>query len=560
MIQRAFRTYFTASATLAAGLVLSGLVVSAPAHAQDSTEPSAPATDAPATADEPKPAEAAPAEQPAADAAAQADARADADADVGVKLDTKAAVVTEAATTETAAPRPGEPPARYGNANEWKLVPYGQVKVDAVRDSTQSFFDAQQPYLIARPGTYKGEHGRTTMVAKDSRLGLFIGAPQFGAIKSYGKLEVDFFGLAPTDAKENDLLVMGPIRIRQGFIRMDNPIVDVLFGQTHDLYGWGGYFYPATVAFLGVPGEIYHRNPQLRLERKFALGDLEILLAAAAVRPGQRDSGIPDAEGGLKLAFNGWKGASMSGFSRPSVVPISIGVSGLYRWFEMPAFRTDPGTQSVKQNGQGIALSAMLPVIPAKSIDDKGNALTLTGEFSTGKGDADMYSGLDGGSRLPLLPNPSLAAPQPVYPGGIDPGLVTFDRAWSLQPINWQAFVAGLQYYLPIAGGSAWISGVYSQAKSNNIKSLTPQASYGAIFTKMEYIDASATVAITPAIQFGVSFQTLKQTFGDVSQPTPFFGTQATNFPAGLPVVQGTGGVAASARNNRAQVTMAFFF
>jgi len=38
-------------------------------------------------------------------------------------------------------------------------------------------------------------------------------------------------------------------------------------GQYHDLFGWGSYYYPATVAYLGVPGQIYHRNPQLRIEK-----------------------------------------------------------------------------------------------------------------------------------------------------------------------------------------------------------------------------------------------------------------------------------------------------
>ena len=164
-----------------------------------------------------------------------------------------------------------------------------------------------------------------------------------------------------------------------------------------------------------------------------------------------------------------------------------------------------------------------------------------------------------GGSRFPLLPNPSMAAPAIQYQANVDPGLVTFDRNFELKTLNWQGFVAGLQYYLPIGGGRVWIAGIYSQIKSDNIRKLTPFPSYGGIFTKMEYIDGNVGVDITPAVALGFSFQTVKQTFGDVSPPTPVFGAVPGDMPNGL-IVPGTGGVAASARNNRGQVSMALYF
>jgi hypothetical protein len=200
-----------------------------------------------------------------------------------------------------------------------------------------------------------------------------------------------------------------------------------------------------------------------------------------------------------------------------------------------------------------------LPVIPVRDIEDHGNALTVTGEFSVGKGIADMYTFMDGGSRFPLLPNPSMSAPAIQYAANVDPGLVTFDRNFELRTLDWQGFVAGLQYYLPIGGGRAWISGVYSRIQSDNIKELTPFPSHGGIFTRMEYIDANVGFDITPAVALGLSFQTVKQTFGDVSPPTPVFGAVPADMPNGL-VVPGTGGVAASARNNRGQLSMALYF
>jgi hypothetical protein len=75
----------------------------------------------------------------------------------------------------------------------------------------------------------------------------------------------------------------------------------------------------------------------------------------------------------------------------------------------------------------------------------------------------------------------------------------------------------------------------------------------------MEYVDASLGIDITPAVVLGLSFQTVKQTFGDVSPPTPVFG-QIAGPTLGIPTVAGTGGVAASARNDRGQLTIALFF
>jgi hypothetical protein len=167
-----------------------------------------------------------------------------------------------------------------------------------------------------------------------------------------------------------------------------------------------------------------------------------------------------------------------------------------------------------------------------------------------------MYTFMDGGSRFPLLPNPSMAGPALVYQANVDPGLVTFDRTFALKAIQWTAIVAGIQYYLPIGNGRVWVSGIYSRVWSSNMKELTPFPSWGGVFTKMDYIDGNIGVDITPAVVAGLSFQTVKQTFADVTSPLPVPG----EVPIGLPTVPGTGGVPASARNNRVQLSMALFF
>jgi hypothetical protein len=491
--------------------------------------------------------------EPAPEPAAEEEAAAAAEAATAAAAEARSA----AAPTESG-PVPERPPV-YGKRGDWFITPYGYARLDAIEDSTQSFEDGLQPSLIARVGTYAGDHRRTILTAKDSRLGLFVGAPTTRGIRSSAQVEFDFYGLVPTDARRQDSVIFGAVRIRHAFLKMETKVIDVVAGQTYDLFGWGGYFFPGTVAYLGVPAEIYHRNPQLRLEKKLHHGGLELMAAVAAVRPGQRDAGIPDGQAGLKLSYDGWRGAATPGFGRPFLAPVCIGLSGVVRSFELPAFRAEPGSQSVKTTGYGLAASALLPIIPVRTLDRLENSLTLTGEFSLGRGIADMYTGMDGGSRLPLLPNPSMAAPALQYPADVDPGLVTFDRNFNLATIGWRAVVVGLRYHLPIDAGRVWLSGTYSRVWSDDIKALTPFTSWGAIFTRMEYADGNLGIDLTPAIALGVSFQTLKQTFADVSAPTPVYG-QIAGPTLGLPTVPGTGGVAASARNNRAQLSLAFFF
>jgi hypothetical protein len=466
-------------------------------------------------------------------------------------------VPQSAPMVEPTAATPQRPPV-YGKRDDWFFSIYGYARLDAIEDSTQSFNDGIEPNLIARVGTYRGDHPRSLITAKDSRLGVFVGAPTFENVRSSAQIEIDFYGLTPTDARLNDVIVFPTPRLRHAFLKFETPIVDVVAGQTYDLFGWAPTFFPTTVAYLGVPGQIYHRDPQLRIEKTLHLGSAEVKLAAAMVKAGERDSGVPDAQAGLKLAFNSWRGAAMPGFSRPQLAPLSIGVSGVYRHFESPIFVVNPGSAAKSTNGYGVAVSLLLPIIPVKNIEDHSNALTLTAEFSRGSGIADLYTGMDGGSRFPILPVPSQLPLINYYTPNVDPGLVTYDANSDLKTITWNAVVANLQYYLPIGWGRAWVSGTYSRTWSPNILDLTPFTSWGAIFTKMEYADGNIGFDITPSIVAALSFQTVVQTFGDVSAPTPTFVPDPnTGVVGGVP---GTGGVAAQARNNRGQLTLALFF
>jgi hypothetical protein len=106
------------------------------------------------------------------DTAAPADAaKAPASVDASTTAKAKApdsheeVAVVASEPTETS-PAPERAPV-YGKRGDWFIAPYGYARLDAIEDSTQSFADGIQPNLIARPGTYKGDHQRSTFTARD---------------------------------------------------------------------------------------------------------------------------------------------------------------------------------------------------------------------------------------------------------------------------------------------------------------------------------------------------------------------------------------------------------
>jgi hypothetical protein len=309
---------------------------------------------------------------------------------------------------------------------------------------------------------------------------------------------------------------MGTVRMRLFYLRLKLPRgLELLAGQFHDLFAWvGAGFYPNSVAFLGIAGQVYHRNPQIRASLSIPLCCVTVDIAAAAVRPVQRDSEVPDVHAGLKLRIDGWRGISAQGFGQPDSQPLAIGVSGIWRRFAVAEFLPVPGEPKVAF-GYGLAANAFVPIIRPRSRSDRGNALAVNAEVTIGTGLGDLYTGLTGGALFPTLPNPGGLMPAPIYRQNIDSGIVTFDADGNLKTINWRALVVGVQYYLPFADGRVWVSGNYSQLKSTNIVSLTPENSRGGVFYWQDYFDANAYAAITPAVQLGISYQYTHQVFGD---------------------------------------------
>ncbi len=516
---RLFTRTRSASGAACLALLLS-LIVPARVLAQGDAKGEADKADAPAEAAAPATSEEAKAAKPAEEEEEDEEDEPEAKAETRASLGGNASVAT--ATHEPAAAAPAQHVAEsgcgrasIGSENGFRLGICGYAALNVMHDSTQSYRLGVHNNVLFRGGTYEGDHDQLQFSSRDSRITLEAAAPEQHGIKASGMLQFDFNGVNSADVTENDFYVLGPMRMRHGYLRAQTPVVDVLAGQYHDLFAWGGAgFYPATLAFLGVPGQIYHRQPQLRISKTIDAGALDFEVAVAATRPVAKASGVPDGQGGLRLALDSWTGATQQGYGQPGVAPAAIGVSGVVRRFEVNEFLARPADPAVA-TGWGFAANALLPIVPTKSNDDRGNGLTATVEFSTGTGISDLYTELTGGALFPLFPNDANSATPALYVPNIDSGIVTYDGNSELQTINWRAFVIGLQYYLPVFAGRIWIAGIYSRIQSDNIVELTPTPSRGFVYNLAEYFDGSLFVAATDSLQFGVSFQTVQQTFGD---------------------------------------------
>jgi hypothetical protein len=415
-------------------------------------------------------------------------------------------------------------------SQSWSITFYGFVEADFISDSTRSYNDAIGSSLVAPTYTYAGKVGRSQFSMRNTRIGFALQSPQLGNLRPSALIEGDFFGnqpSPPTGVSEMTYYDSPTFRIRHAYLKLDGGFVDLLAGQTYDVFGWQNYFFPASAEFLGLPNQVFSRNTQLRLSRTFgADGPVSVDVAVSAGRPAQRDSQIPDFEAGLRLSVNGWKGITTPGNVRTVAAPLSIGVSGIVRQFKVNAFLPPPTQSSNSVSGWGLSIDALLPIIPAADANDRRNRLTLTASFVIGTGIADLLT-TGGGATFPALSNPAQQSPPPQYAPNVDNGLVTFDvQTGILHTIDWYAYKAGLQYYLPVLDGRFLFAANYTYAHSNNLSKLffgggADIELLGTIADTSRYADANLFFDATPAIRFGISGQYTEVEYLPQSQLAP---------------------------------------
>ena len=289
-------------------------------------------------------------------------------------------------------------------------------------------------------------------------------------------------------------------------------MVDVIVGQTWELFGWQAYFDPASVNLQGLPGQVYSRTAQIRISKLVPLShDVALEFAVAALRPPQRAGGLPDGQAGLKILFPERQAYRTAGGATSALDAMAVGISGVVRRFAVPAFEPNARTD-VTTSGSGISLDVLLPVIPASSTGHS-NALSVTGSFVRGEGISDLYTGL-GGPPFPTLPNPGNVSPAPTYTPNIDPGLVGFTADGKLEAVSWQSFIVGVQYWLPGNTG-LWLAGTYAHIQSFNAASLANGAKN--VLVRSEYASGAVFWDAAKPIRLGLEGDWLKQDFNNAA-------------------------------------------
>jgi hypothetical protein len=431
------------------------------------------------------------------------------------------------------APVPTEPPKEEKKEisihSKFDAQLYGFVEFDSILDSTQGLGDLAGNSTIARPGTYTGIHPQMMFGARNSRIGLKLGAPPVGSVKASAQLEMDFLGnqagtpLATTALVSEQSFWQNPtFRFRHMNVKLETPAVDILIGQYWQLFGWQTMAHPNTVEIQGIAGQIYSRSPQIRLSKKITSGGVTVEVAVAASRPPQRASATPDGQAGVKLTLDKLKALHTAGSTGTSVDGLSVGVSVVGRRFAVDEFSATPHNE-VTANGYGISLDALLPIIPATK-EHHENALTLTGSYVTGAGIADLYQGLSGGVGQPALPNPGMLNPAPVYVPNVDPNLVLFyptsAGTYTLHPIQWTSYIVGLQYYLPPAG-NVWVSANYSHMSSDNAHAF---GATNKVWDTEDWADANLMFDCATAVRLGFELAWTQQQYLDGKDGTDYRG------------------------------------
>ncbi|HTJ45952.1 MAG TPA: hypothetical protein VL463_27800 [Kofleriaceae bacterium] len=412
-------------------------------------------------------------------------------------------VITEPAPAPPPpAPKPEDPVPVVG---KWSPQLYGFMQLLSIWDSTQSFTEQAGNGAIAKDGTYAGDRGRSQISARHSRVGFKLKAPEYDGIKTSAQVEFDFFGNQPPGTSEASFYSNATPRLRHYFMKMESSTIDLLFGQTWQLFGWQGFAHPSTVEIQGVPGQPYGRVQQMRASKTIKSDAWALDLAAAASRPANRNSVVPDFEAGVRFTAPKWTAWRTAGATGQSLDAGGLGVSGIVRQLRVVDFAN--AAQNDHATGWGVSIDALVPVIGATKEKHAG-ALTLTGSFVLGQGIADQFSGLSGGATFPAPMAPATYTPD------IDNGLVTFDTTGALTAIKWQSIIAGAQWY---ASSKAWLSVNYSQMSSSNIGSLG--LAPGKVFSSSRWADANVFYDVTPAMRVGAEYEYFMQHYEDGAEP-----------------------------------------
>jgi hypothetical protein len=140
-----------------------------------------------------------------------------------------------------------------------------------------------KPDAVRAPDTFNADrekdHGQTLLDARQSRLRATF-SDEVGGVKISGRLETDFFTRDADDAPGLAVSNSARLRLRHAFVRGEHPSgFFLLAGQTWSLV-FNEIAQPDLVDFNGPAGQVFARQPQLRVGYRMPVGGGELVLEA----------------------------------------------------------------------------------------------------------------------------------------------------------------------------------------------------------------------------------------------------------------------------------------
>lgn len=377
---------------------------------------------------------------------------------------------------------------------KWKARIYGFAEADGFVDSSQSLVDLQGNQNLAAPHTVAADAGRVQFSTRNTRLGIGLESPETaGGVKASGAVEADFLGTNP--ATSESAFYNGVFRMRHAWAKLETPLVTIQGGQTWALLAFNPIFTPGSVSLQGLPNEVFQRTPQFRLSRVFRFGEAARLeLAAAAARPAQRDSALPDFVFGARFELPQFTAYKSTGSAGGALAGMQFAVSGTVkrlRALEPAGFTT--------ATGAGIVVDALVPIVPA-SKSSKANAVTFVGELASGSGFEDNYTGLTMGTSVSVTPSLDSG----------DAGLRTDTGEFAT--IGFRSMLLNLQYYTPLDDGALWFNGIWSVGASDDAHAF---ARPGAAWGVQHYAAIGALYDPAPGFRVGLEWSWTQQRMSD---------------------------------------------
>lgn len=244
----------------------------------------------------------------------------------------------------------------------------------------------ENPNLVAAPPPGAVGTGSMSATARQSRVGLEIGAIPLGSWQANGTLIFDFFGGVPNFQNGT---VMGLPRLLYAFGRLENGSTAIQVGHDTVLLAPRD---PTSLAAFSFPlffrsGNLYLRAPQARYERR--LGGVWSV-AAGIVAPIAGDFAdfyefAPAAGAGERSrrpAVQGRVGFASGNAEAPSEV--SLGVSGHFGWRRRGAVLEDSWASAVDANARVGRVGVAGEYYVAQNAEVFGGGISQAGRASGG--------------------------------------------------------------------------------------------------------------------------------------------------------------------------------